>query len=182
MIFVPGSGCPRPATEPPASRTADPAIWVPPMTASAIKVFVPNHRATPALFPIPIPFTISSARSFVRPIAARFKVDSGRLGGIVGSSVGHLIALTGLRTSGRRRQRRSGRSASQRTRSLVLSAADLSRSRWCTVGALRDPRHTEKSQGLGALYQKLRRSVCDRDDPPRFSWPRRPIHVRTGTP
>src|SRR6476620_2038872 len=98
VIFVPGSGWSAdPAYGAAGIKDGEiPRIWVPPLTAAGYTVFVPNHRATPAFhYPDPV-HDIQRAVRFVRHNAARFKVDSNRLGGIGGSSGGHLIALMGL--------------------------------------------------------------------------------------
>jgi acetyl esterase/lipase len=98
VIFVPGSGWSA-DTAYGAAGIKDgeqPRIWVPPLTAAGYTVFVPNHRATPAFhYPDPVQ-DIQRAVRFVRHNAARFKVDSNRLGGLGGSSGGHLIGLMGL--------------------------------------------------------------------------------------
>ena len=98
VIFVSGSGWSA-DTAYGAAGIKDgeiPRIWVPPLTAAGYTVFVPNHRATPAFhYPDPV-HDIQRAVRFVRHSAARFKVDANRLGGIGGSSGGHLIALAGL--------------------------------------------------------------------------------------
>jgi len=76
--------------------TKIPRIWAPPLTGAGYTIFVPNHRATPAFhYPAPV-HDIQRAVRFVRHNAARFKVDTNRLGGIGGSSGGHLIALMGM--------------------------------------------------------------------------------------
>ncbi len=98
VIFVPGSGW---ASDPDYGATglkdgAQPKIWVPPLTNAGYTVFVVNHRATPAFhYPAPVE-DVQRAVRFVRHNASRFRVDPIRLGGLGGSSGGHLMGLMGL--------------------------------------------------------------------------------------
>jgi acetyl esterase/lipase len=98
VVFVPG-GAWSADTAYGAAGIKDgeiPRIWAPPLTGAGYTVFVPNHRATPAFhYPDPV-HDIQRAVRFVRHNAARFKVDTNRLGGSGGSSGGHLIALMGM--------------------------------------------------------------------------------------
>ena len=98
VIFVPGSGWSA-DTAYGAAGIKDgeiPRVWVPPLTGAGYTVFVPNHRGTPAFhYPDPV-HDIQRAVRFVRHNAPRFKIDANRLGGLGGSSGGHLIALMGL--------------------------------------------------------------------------------------
>jgi acetyl esterase/lipase len=102
IILVPGSGW---GADPEYGATgikdgAQPPIWVPPLTRAGYTVFVPNHRATPA-FPYPAPVDdVQRAVRFVRHNATRYRIDGSRLGGMGGSSGGHLIALMGMRDGG----------------------------------------------------------------------------------
>lgn len=174
-IFVPGSGW-----------SADPAygaagikdgeiarIWVPPLTGAGYTVFVPNHRATPAFhYPDPL-HDIQRAVRFVRHNAARFEIDSHRLGGIGGSSGGHLIALMGLMDG--KAEDDSADPVDQQSAKLqalvVYSApADLSMEPvGAAVGALLQiPAPTPRSPKASArLYQEASPiSYVTADDPP----------------
>jgi acetyl esterase/lipase len=102
VVFVPGSGW---ASEPEYAAVAlkdqeQPAIWVPPLTARGYTVFVPNHRATPGFrYPAPLE-DVRRAVRFVRYHATTYRVDPNRLGGMGGSSGGHLMAMTGTLDDG----------------------------------------------------------------------------------
>ena len=135
--------------------TKIPRIWAPPLTGAGYTIFVPNHRATPAFhYPDPV-HDIQRAVRFVRHNAARFKVDTNRLGGIGGSSGGHLIALMGM-MDGKAEDdsddpidRQSAKPASARP---VLSACGSEHGTgrcpsWRV--AADSAAHTEKSQGVG---------------------------------
>jgi acetyl esterase/lipase len=97
IVLVPGSGW---SSDPVYGAVGikdggQPRIWVPPLTGAGYTVFVPNHRATPGFhYPAPIE-DLQRAVRFVRHHASRFKIDPTRLGGMGGSSGGHLIALMG---------------------------------------------------------------------------------------
>ena len=175
VIFVPGSGWSA-DTAYGAAGIKDgelPRIWVPPLTGAGYTVFVPNHRAAPAFhYPDPV-HDIQRAVRFVRHNAARFKVDSGRLGGIGGSSGGHLIALTGLMDG--RAEDDSADPVDQQSpklQALVLysAPADLSMEPvGATVGALLQiPAPTPRSPYASArLYQGASPiSHVTADDPP----------------
>jgi acetyl esterase/lipase len=174
VIFVPGSGWSA-DTAYGAAGIKDgelPRIWVPPLTAAGYTVFVPNHRAAPAFhYPDPV-HDIQRAVRFVRHNAARFKVDSNRLGGIGGSSGGHLIALTGLMDG--KAEDDSGDPVNQQSaklQALVLysAPADLSMEPvGAAVGALLQiPAPTPRSPKSSArLYQEASPiSYVTTDDP-----------------
>jgi acetyl esterase/lipase len=97
IVFVAGSGWATDA-EYGAVGLKDgeqPVLWVPPLTRAGYTVFVANHRAVPGfLYPAAVD-DVQRAVRFVRHNASRFRVDPDRLGGMGGSSGGHLIALVG---------------------------------------------------------------------------------------
>jgi acetyl esterase/lipase len=146
---------------------------VPPLTGGGYTVFVPNHRATPAFhYPDPV-HDIQRAVRFVRHNAAPFKVDSDRLGGLGGSSGGHLIALMGLMDS--KAEDDSGDPVEQQSaklQALVLysASADLSMAPvGAPVGALlRIPPPTPRTPlATARLYQGASPiSYATADDPP----------------
>jgi acetyl esterase/lipase len=146
---------------------------VPPLTAAGYTVFVPNHRATPAFHYPDSVHDIQRAVRFVRHNAARFKVDSGRLGGIGGSSGGHLIALVGLMDA--KAEDDSGDPVdrqSAKLQALVLYSAPVDLS-MAPVGApvgalLQIPPPTPRSPKASArLYQEASPiSYVTTDDPP----------------
>jgi acetyl esterase/lipase len=173
VIFVPGSGWSADT----AYGTAGikdgeiPQIWVPPLTTAGYTVFVPNHRATPAFhYPDPV-HDIQRAVRFVRHNAARFKVDSNRLGGIGASSGGHLIALMGLMDGKPEDDGDPVNQQSAKLQALVLysAPADLSMEPvGAAVGALLQiPAPTPRSPKSSArLYQEASPiSYVTTDDP-----------------
>jgi acetyl esterase/lipase len=173
VIFVPGSGWSA-DTSYGAAGIKDgelPRIWVPPLTAAGYTVFVPNHRATPAFhYPDPVR-DIQRAVRFVRHNAARFKVDSNRLGGIGASSGGHLIALMGLMDGKPEDDGDPVNQQSAKLQALVLysAPADLSMEPvGAAVGALLQiPAPTPRSPKSSArLYQEASPiSYVTTDDP-----------------
>lgn len=175
VIFVPGSGWAA-DTAYGAAGIKDgeiPRIWVPPLTGAGYTVFVPNHRGTPAFcYPDPV-HDIQRAVRFVRHNAPRFKIDANRLGGLGGSSGGHLIALMGLMDG--KTEDDSGDPVNQQSaklQALVLysAPADLSMEPvGVAVGALlRVPPPTPRTpKATARLYQEASPiSHVTADDPP----------------
>lgn len=186
VIFVPGSGWSA-DTAYGAAGIKDgelPRIWVPPLTAAGYTVFVPNHRAAPSFhYPDPV-HDIQRAVRFVRHDAARCKVDSHRLGGIGGSSGGHLIALMGLmdgKADDDRADPVDQQSAKLQTLVLYSANADLSMEPvGAAVGALLQiPAPTPRSPRASArLYQEaspISYVTPDADSPPGFCQPLVPL-------
>ena len=67
------------------------------LTRAGYTVFAINYRSTPAFsYPDPVE-DVQRAVRFVRHNAARFGVDSDRLGGFGGSAGGHLVTLTAMK-------------------------------------------------------------------------------------
>jgi len=175
VIFVPGSGWSA-DTEYGAAGIKDgeiPRIWVPPLIGAGYTVFVPNHRGTPAFhYPDPV-HDIQRAVRFVRHNAPRFKIDANRLGGLGGSSGGHLIALMGLMDG--KAEDDSGDPVDQQSaklQALVLYSAPVDLSMvpvGASVGALlRVPPPTPRTpKATARLYQEASPiSYVTADDPP----------------
>lgn len=97
VIFVAGSGWQARTTYEAVPLKQDQvADWKPALTAAGYTVFAINHRATQR-FPYPAPVDdVQRAIRFVRHHAAHFAIDPARIGGLGGSSGGHLIGLTGM--------------------------------------------------------------------------------------
>ena len=97
IVFIPGSGwiAPLGYSAPPLKESSQVEIYVPSLTQAGYTVFVINHRATPPFrYPAPLEDAQRAVR-FVRHNAARYGIDSARIGGAGGSSGGHLLSLLG---------------------------------------------------------------------------------------
>jgi acetyl esterase/lipase len=100
VIFISGSGW-QASTEYGAAPLKEQQIglWGPPLTAAGYTVFALNHRAAPRFhYPAPVE-DVQRAIRFVRHHANEFGIDPTRLGGVGGSSGGHLIALAAMLAS-----------------------------------------------------------------------------------
>ncbi len=98
IVFIPGSGWHAPLTydAPPLKASSFAKQYVPPLVEAGFTVFVINHRAAPRhRFPAPLEDAQRAVR-VVRANAARYGVDPERIGGVGGSSGGHLISLLGV--------------------------------------------------------------------------------------
>jgi acetyl esterase/lipase len=70
--------------------------WGPALLRSGYTVFAINHRATPRFqYPAPVE-DVQRAVRFVRHNARQFGINPGKLGGVGGSSGGHLIGLVAM--------------------------------------------------------------------------------------
>lgn len=70
--------------------------WGPALLRAGYTVFAINHRATPRFhYPAPVD-DVQRAVRFVRHHARQFRIDPGKLGGVGGSSGGHLIGLVAM--------------------------------------------------------------------------------------
>lgn len=77
-------------------KEAQVSIWGPPLLRSGYTVFAINHRAAPR-FQYPAALDdVQRAVRFVRHNSRQFGIDGNRLGGVGGSSGGHLIALVAM--------------------------------------------------------------------------------------
>lgn len=74
-------------------------LWGPPLTAAGYTVFAINHRAAPRFhYPAAID-DVQRAIRFVRSRAREFGIDAQRIGGVGGSSGGHLLGLAAMLAS-----------------------------------------------------------------------------------
>ena len=93
VVAIPGSGWTAPSGPSGPLLSSWMAGDARMLTDAGYTVFALNHRATPAFrFPAPLE-DVQRAVRFIRHNAARFGVDSVRLGGYGGSSGGHLVGL-----------------------------------------------------------------------------------------
>ena len=98
IIFIPGSGWHAPLTyhASPLKASGFARLYVPPLTTAGFTVFVINHRAAPRYrHPAGLEDAQRAVR-FVRRHAERFGIHRDRLGGVGGSSGGHLISMLGV--------------------------------------------------------------------------------------
>lgn len=102
IVFIPGSGWHAPLTydATPLKASGFAKQYVPPLVAAGFTVFVINHRAAPRYaYPAALEDSQRAVR-FVRRNAERFGIDSDRIGGVGGSSGGHLISMLGVLDGG----------------------------------------------------------------------------------
>ena len=102
IVFIPGSGWHAPLSydAAPLKASGFARLYVPPLTKAGFTVFVINHRAAPRYsYPAPIEDAQRAVR-FVRHNADRFGIDPDRIGGVGGSSGGHLISMLGVLDGG----------------------------------------------------------------------------------
>ena len=97
VIFISGSGWQAPmnygAT---ALKENQIGIWGPPLLEAGYTVFAINHRAAPRFhYPAAVE-DVQRAVRFVRHHAPDYGIDPARLGGVGGSSGGHLIGLVAM--------------------------------------------------------------------------------------
>lgn len=98
IVFIPGSGWHAPLAydASPLKASGFARLYVPPLTEAGYTVFVINHRAA-SRYPYPMPLQDSQrAVRFVRHHASRFGIEGERIGGVGGSSGGHLISMLGV--------------------------------------------------------------------------------------
>ena len=97
VIFISGSGWQAPTTydATPLKQNQIP-IWGPPLVKAGYTVFALNHRAVPRFHYPGAVEDVQRAIRFVRHHARDYAIDPARIGGMGGSSGGHLIALTAL--------------------------------------------------------------------------------------
>lgn len=102
IVFIPGSGWHAPLTydATPLKASGFAKQYVPPLTKVGFTVFVINHRAAPRYaYPAALEDSQRAVR-FVRRNAERFGIDGDRIGGVGGSSGGHLISMLGVLDGG----------------------------------------------------------------------------------
>ena len=98
MVFIPGSGwhAPLEYDASPLKASGFAKLWAPPLVEAGYTVFVINHRAAPRFQHPAALEDAQRAVRFVRAHAKRFGIDRQRIGGIGGSSGGHLISMLGV--------------------------------------------------------------------------------------
>jgi len=100
VIFISGSGW-QSSTDYGATPLKEQQVnlWGPPLLAAGYTVFALNHRAAPQFhYPAAID-DVQRAIRFVRHHAQDYGIDPARIGGVGGSSGGHLIGLAGMLAS-----------------------------------------------------------------------------------
>ncbi len=97
VIFVSGSGWQASTAYGAAPlKEQQIGVWGPPLTAAGYTVFALNHRGAPQFhYPAAI-HDVQRAIRFVRYNARQYGIDANRLGGVAGSSGGHLVALAAM--------------------------------------------------------------------------------------
>ncbi len=97
IIFVAGSGWQAPlGYGAPGLKEEQISQWGPSLLRAGYTVFAINHRGAPRFhYPAAVD-DVQRAVRFVRHHAQRFGVDPSRLGGVGGSSGGHLISLVAM--------------------------------------------------------------------------------------
>ena len=97
VIFISGSGWQSATTydATPLKQNQMP-IWGPALLKAGYTVFALNHRAVPRFHYPGAVDDVQRAIRFVRHHAKDYQIDPARIGGMGGSSGGHLIALTAL--------------------------------------------------------------------------------------
>lgn len=101
VVFVSGSGwSARTVYGAPALKEQQIGDWGPSLLGAGYTVFAINHRATPRFhYPAPVE-DVQRAVRFVRHHAGRYGIDPAKLGGVAGSSGGHLIGLVAMLGAG----------------------------------------------------------------------------------
>lgn len=95
VIFIAGSGWNAPLGYAAAPLKDSPQVemYVPSLLQAGYTVFTLTHRATPTFrYPAPLE-DVQRAVRFIRHNAAKFAIDSARIGGMGGSSGAHLVSL-----------------------------------------------------------------------------------------
>jgi acetyl esterase/lipase len=97
IVFISGSGWQAPTgyDATPLKQNQIP-IWGPALLKAGYTVFALNHRAVPRFHYPGAVEDVQRAIRFVRHHAKDYRIDPGRIGGMGGSSGGHLIALTAM--------------------------------------------------------------------------------------
>ncbi|MEP7365941.1 MAG: alpha/beta hydrolase [Acidobacteriota bacterium] len=97
VVFVSGSGwTSRTVYDAPPLKEQQIDEWGPSLLRAGHTVFAINHRATPRFhYPAPVE-DVQRAVRFVRHGAKQYGIDPAKLGGVAGSSGGHLIGLVAM--------------------------------------------------------------------------------------
>ncbi|MBI1353865.1 MAG: prolyl oligopeptidase family serine peptidase [Acidobacteria bacterium] len=98
IVFIPGSGwhAPLEYSATPLKESGFAKLWAPPLVKAGYTVFVINHRAAPRFQHPAALEDAQRAVRFVRAHAVQYGIDPNRIGGVGGSSGGHLIAMLGV--------------------------------------------------------------------------------------
>lgn len=98
IVFIPGSGWHAPMGDDarPLKASGFAKLWAPPLVEAGYTVFVINHRAAPRFHHPAALEDAQRAVRFVRANAERYGIDPNRIGGVGGSSGGHLISMLGV--------------------------------------------------------------------------------------
>ena len=98
IVFISGSGwhAPLDYSATPLKSSGFAKMWTPPLVEAGYTVFVINHRAAPRFQHPAAVEDAQRAVRFVRANAERYGIDPDRLGGVGGSSGGHLISMLGV--------------------------------------------------------------------------------------
>src|SRR5262245_28310486 len=95
IVFIPGSGwnAPLGSSRTPLKESPQVAMYGPSLLQAGCTVFAITHRATPTFrYPAPLEDAQRAVR-FIRHHAAKYGIDSARIGGSGGSSGAHLVSL-----------------------------------------------------------------------------------------
>jgi acetyl esterase/lipase len=97
IVFISGSAWQAPMTYGATGLKENQIdLWGPPLLRAGYTVFAINHRAAPRFhYPDPVE-DVQRAVRFVRHHAAEYRINPSRIGGLGGSSGGHLISLVGM--------------------------------------------------------------------------------------
>lgn len=100
VVFISGSGWQAdPAYGAAPLKSQQIPLWGPPLLAAGYTVFALNHRAAPRFhYPAAID-DVQRAIRFVRAHANAYGIDPAHLGGVGGSSGGHLLGLAAMLAS-----------------------------------------------------------------------------------
>lgn len=127
VIFIAGSGWQAGieyGAEPIKERQI--GVWAPSLTAAGYTVFALNHRGAPRFHHPAALEDVQRAIRFVRFNAKSYGIDPARLGGVAGSSGGHLIALAAtLATPGNPADADAVNRESAALQAIVLRAAPV---------------------------------------------------------
>jgi acetyl esterase/lipase len=97
IIFIPGSGWSAPLrySATPLKESSEVSAYVPSFTDAGYIVFTISHRAAPTFrYPAAVE-DVERAVRFIRHNAAKYNIAPDRIGGVGGSSGGHLVSLLG---------------------------------------------------------------------------------------
>ena len=97
VIFIAGSGwhAPLAYSAAPLKESVQVKLYVKPLAAAGYVVFAVSHRAAPRFrYPAAVE-DVQRAVRFIRHNAGKYGIDPSRIGGVGGSSGGHLVSMLG---------------------------------------------------------------------------------------